>query len=80
MVDRGSDGEVNDFRWLLSGVASEGRVLPMLDKEELEHVSKAGRSCLGRLNGLVLGAVQGDNNSAIAYQFIFSSYAFKYIR
>jgi hypothetical protein len=69
VVDRGSDGEVDDFRWLLSGLASEGQVLPVLDDEELEYMSKAG-GCLGRLDRLVLGAVLGANNSAIAYQFI----------
>ncbi|KAK3175328.1 hypothetical protein OEA41_002575 [Lepraria neglecta] len=72
VVDRGSDGEVDDFRWLLSGVASEGQVLPVLDKEELEYVMKAGGSCLGKLDRLVLGAVLGANNSAIAYQLISS--------
>ena len=30
VVDRGSDGEVDDFRWLLSGVAGEGQVLPTI--------------------------------------------------
>ena len=30
VVDRGSDGEVDDFRWLLSEVAGEGQVLPVL--------------------------------------------------
>lgn len=72
VVDRGSDGEVDDFRWLLSGLASEGQVLPVLDKEGLEYVSKAGGSCLERLDRLVLGAVLGANNSPIAYQFVFS--------
>jgi hypothetical protein len=72
VVDRGSDGEVDDFRWLLSEVASEGQVLPVLRKEELKYVSQAAWSCLGRLNRLVLGAVLSANNSAIAYQFIFS--------
>lgn len=72
VVDRGSDGEVDDFRWLLSRVASEGQVLPVLDEDELEYVSKAGDSCLGRLDRLVLGAVLGANNSGIAYHFIFS--------
>ena len=72
VVDRGSDGEVDDFRWLLSGVASEGQVLQVIDKEELEYVSKAGGSCLGRLDRLVLGAVLGANNSAIAYQLMSS--------
>jgi hypothetical protein len=72
VVDRGNDGEVDDFRWLLSGVASEGQVLPVLDKEGLEYVSKAGGSCLERLDRWVLGAVLGANNSLLAYQFVFS--------
>lgn len=66
VVDRGSDGEVDDFRWLLSGVASEGQVLPALDKEELEYMGKAGMSCLGRLDRLVFGAVLGENNLELA--------------
>lgn len=70
VVDRGSDGEVDDFRWLLSEVASEGQVLPALDQEELEYVSRAGESCLGGLGRLVLGAVLGAENSAVALQFI----------
>jgi hypothetical protein len=70
VVDRGSDGEVDDFRWLLSEVAREGQVLPGLDKEELECVSKAGRFFLGRLDRLVLGAVLSGNNLAAALQFI----------
>jgi hypothetical protein len=36
VVDRGSDGGVDDFRWLLSEVAREGQVPPALDQEELE--------------------------------------------
>ncbi|MCJ1483802.1 geranylgeranyl pyrophosphate synthetase [Schaereria dolodes] len=48
VVDRGSDGEVDDFRWLLSGVAGEGQN-KVLDQEELEYMGKAGKSCLGRI-------------------------------
>lgn len=33
VVDHGSDGETADFRWLLSVVASEGKVLPALDED-----------------------------------------------
>ncbi|PYI08894.1 hypothetical protein BO78DRAFT_439949 [Aspergillus sclerotiicarbonarius CBS 121057] len=57
VVDRGSDGESADFRWLLSEVARVGQVLPGLTSEELECMSKAGRSCLGRFDWLVLAAV-----------------------
>lgn len=72
MVDRGSDGEFEDFRWLLSRVASKGQVLPELDKEELEYMRRAGETCLGRLDRLVFGAVLGANNCAIALHFIMS--------
>ena len=54
VVDRGSDGEMDDFRWLLSEVAKAGQLLPGLDDEELEVVSKAGVTCLGVLGRLVL--------------------------
>ena len=70
VVDRGSDGEIYDFRWLLSEVAGEGQILPALDQEELEYISRAGESCLGRLDRLVLGAVLGANNNAVALQLI----------
>ena len=70
VVDRGSDGEKADFRWLLAEVAREGQVLPVLDIEELEYMSKAGESCLGILDRLVLGAVLGANNSALTKQFL----------
>ena len=65
VVERGSDGEVDDFRWLLWGVAREGQVLPGLDDQELEYVMGAG-ACLGVLDRLVLAAVLGTNNGAAA--------------
>jgi hypothetical protein len=69
VVDRGVMVKL-DFRWLLSEVAREGQVLPSLDQEELEYIGRAGESCLGRLDRLVLGAVLGANNNAVALQFI----------
>ena len=58
VVDRGSDGETDDFRWLLSEVSSAGRLLPRLNEEELEVVSEAetvwgvlGRLLKRRVNG-----------------------------
>lgn len=54
MVDRGSDGEADDFRWLLLEVAKAGQILSRLNDEELEYMRGAGRSCLGRVDGLVL--------------------------
>ena len=72
VVDRGSDGEVEDFRWLLSRVASKGQVLRGLENEELECMRSAGESSLERLDRLVFGAVLGGNNCALAYHFIMS--------
>lgn len=66
VVERGSDGEIDDFRWLLHCIAREGQVLPGLDFQELGYVMGAA-SCLGVLDRLVLSAVLGANNSAAAY-------------
>ncbi|KAI7771593.1 hypothetical protein LZL87_011796 [Fusarium oxysporum] len=65
VVERGSDGEVDDFRWLLECVARDGQVLPGLDNQELEYVMGAG-ACLGVLDRLVLTAVLGANDGAAA--------------
>lgn len=67
VVDRGSDGEAADFRWLLSGVATCGRVLPALTAEELEYICMAGRSCLGLLDRLVLFAVLNECDARVAF-------------
>jgi hypothetical protein len=71
VVDRGSDGEIEDFRWLLSRVASKGQLLPELVKEDLENmVELLGESRLGKLDRLVLGALRSPRESAIAYRFM----------
>jgi hypothetical protein len=57
VVDRGGDGEAEDFRWLLSEVAKAGQLLPGFDDQELKYMLDACRSCLGRLNWLVLYSV-----------------------
>lgn len=72
VVDRGSDGEVEGFRRLLSKVASRGQVLLELNDEELECVRSVGKSCIGRLDRLVFGAVLGGNNYPLAYHSIIS--------
>ncbi|KAH7304710.1 hypothetical protein B0I35DRAFT_494696 [Stachybotrys elegans] len=69
VVERESDGEVDDFRWLLAETAREGQVLPELDKEDLEYVTGAG-ACLGELDRLVLVAVLGANNGAAALRLL----------
>ena len=62
VVDRGDDGEMDDFRWLLSEAAKAGEVLPHLNEEELEVVIQAGVSCLGVLDRLVLFALLSIEN------------------
>ena len=61
VIDRGEDGDIADFRWLLSEVAKAGQVLPGLDQEELEVMTQAGASCLGVLDRLVFYVVIGIN-------------------
>ncbi|KAK2847624.1 hypothetical protein FQN49_005709, partial [Arthroderma sp. PD_2] len=57
VVDRGSDGEMEDFRWLLSEVAEAGQLLPELEEEEVGSIIGAGEATLGLLDRLVLLAV-----------------------
>lgn len=70
VVDRGSDGEIDDFRWLLRGVARAGQILPKLEKEDLEYIKRAGESCPGVLDRLALVAVLGSSNFAVASCFL----------
>lgn len=65
VVGRASDGEMDDFRWLLSEVAKAGQVLPKLNHEELGAVTQAGVSCLGVLDRLVLFALLSIENKNI---------------
>lgn len=62
VVDRGSDGEVADFKWLLLEVMRAGQLLPGLDDEDAECIIEAGGTCLGRLDRLVLFAVFDDGS------------------
>lgn len=63
VVDRGADGDVLDFLWLLSTVVEAGKCLPELGAEKLECVVGALESCfpgLGRLASVaVLSARHG---------------------
>lgn len=70
VVDRGSDGDVLDFQWLLSEVAKTGQ-FPEIDDGELEWLPKAVESCLGKLAGrLVVAALIGSSNSAAALRLL----------
>ena len=73
VVNRGSDGDVADIRWLLSRLVRVGEFLPGLSQEELENVSKAGVICLGRSERLVLVAVLNENDIAAALRLMFQS-------
>lgn len=66
VVNRGGDGDVADFRWLLSRVVEVGQVLLGYDNEDLEWVIEAGESCLGRLERLLLWACLPPTKSASA--------------
>ena len=61
VVDRGKDGDVTDFRWLLSRVAKSGQVITGLNSAEIKNICGAGRSSLEVLDRLVLYAMLEDD-------------------
>lgn len=65
VVDRGSDGEADDFRWLLAELAKAGQLVPGLSHEELEYMREVGRSCLGGLDCLVLDSILQEEDGRI---------------
>ncbi|KAL4778128.1 hypothetical protein BJX76DRAFT_352844 [Aspergillus varians] len=67
VVDRGSDGDAADFRWLLSEVARVGQVLPGLNIEELEYIKEAGRSYLGRFDCLILFVILREGDAGVMF-------------
>ncbi|KAJ5663066.1 hypothetical protein N7507_003797 [Penicillium longicatenatum] len=62
VVNRGSNGDAADFRWVLSEVARAGQILKRLSSDELECIRNAKRSYLGRLDCLVLYSVLDDQD------------------
>ncbi|KXH42496.1 hypothetical protein CNYM01_13213 [Colletotrichum nymphaeae SA-01] len=69
VVERGSDGEVDDFRWLLLLAARYGQVLPLLDNDEVENLVGAA-AILMSFDVLILVALLGVNNRAVALQLL----------
>ncbi|KAK1706331.1 hypothetical protein BDP67DRAFT_558453 [Colletotrichum lupini] len=69
VVERGSDGEVDDLRWLLLLAARNGQVLPLLDNDEVENLVGAA-AILMSFDVLILVALLGVNNSAAAGQLL----------
>lgn len=70
VVDRGGNGDVLDFEWLLSEVAKMEDNFPGIDDEELEYLVKAVESCLGKLGCLVVAAIIGRNNAAAVLRLL----------
>jgi hypothetical protein len=69
VVNRGRDGDILDFLWLLSEVAKEDP-FPVVDEEELEHLCSAMESCLGKIGCLVVAAMIGSSNEAAAMRLL----------
>ncbi|KAM0252775.1 hypothetical protein ACHAQJ_007613 [Trichoderma viride] len=68
-IDRGSGGDVEDFRWLLEKLARECEILPQLDQKEVEYMLRVGTR-MGELDCLVLAAVMGANNGEAALRLL----------
>ncbi|KAM3487295.1 hypothetical protein MY3957_009420 [Beauveria namnaoensis] len=64
VVNRGGDGDVLDFLWLLSAVVEAGASLPELDQENLEYVVGALEYCLPGLGRLASVAVLSARDGA----------------
>jgi hypothetical protein len=58
VADRGSDGDVLDFIWLLQRVVETGQ-FPQMDDEEQEWLRKALDRSLGKVGKFVYAAVLG---------------------
>lgn len=69
VVDRGGDGDVWDFKWLLAQVAAKAN-FPVINTEELEYLCRAADSCFGRYSYLVIAAILGSNDKGTAMQLI----------
>lgn len=69
VVERGSDGDVLDFQWLLSRVTEMGE-LPKLDAKQLGYLCKAAEACLAEMGCLVIAAILGEGNAADASRLL----------
>lgn len=65
VVDRGSDGDILDFEWLLSRVIETDK-LPVIDGEELDWLYRAMAICLGEVGCLVVAAMLSEHNATEA--------------
>ena len=65
VVDRGSDGDVLDFQWLLTEVAESGH-FPEINDEESECLLGAVKFCLGECARFVVAGIIGTSNVVAA--------------
>jgi hypothetical protein len=63
--DRGGDGDIADFKWLLAEVMAKGQ-FPAIDSEELAWLVRAGETCLGKMGYLLIAGTLGERNEAAA--------------
>lgn len=57
MADRGGEGDVLDFNWLLEKVVITGQLLSWVDGDELAWLCRAVESCLGRAGLFVVAGL-----------------------
>jgi hypothetical protein len=69
VVDRGGDGDLLDFEWLLSKVVDMGG-FPEIDNEELGILVDAAEKCQVRLACLVVAALIGNRNITAACKLL----------
>ncbi|PKK44552.1 hypothetical protein CI102_9404, partial [Trichoderma harzianum] len=68
-ADRGDDGDMEDFRWLVEALARKGEMLPQLNQKEADDIINTGK-CMDPLDQLVLVAVMGINNQKAALMLL----------
>lgn len=69
VVNRGGDGNTLDFDWLLLRVV-EMDEFPLVDEEELKHLSSAVQSFMGGLHRLIVAAKIGIRNEVAAIRLL----------
>lgn len=61
VVNRGGEGDILDFKWLLSEVVKQD-CFPEIGDVELENMCSAVELCLGKMGRLVVAAIIGSSN------------------
>lgn len=69
VVNRGGEGDIWDFKWLLLKVVKQD-CFPDIGDEELEDLCSAVELCLGKMGRLVVAAIIGSSNSNAAMMLL----------